>query len=101
MQCLQQPRHGDNLNVRRQRNGPRRFSGRSRRSTAQREEERSYAARGTNGPRDDRTMPERERQMPDETTCTWSLGYDTNEPAYETKPGSQAREQTCCRRGGA
>ena len=46
--------------------------------------------RGTNGPRDDRTKPERERQIPEETTYMWNLEYDTNEPIYEAKPGSQA-----------
>ena len=32
---------------------------------------------------------ERERQIPYDTTYTWNLRYDTNEPIYEAETESQ------------
>ena len=34
---------------------------------------------------------ERERQIPYEITCMWSLNYDTNKLIYERKTGSQTQ----------
>ena len=44
------------------------------------------------GPRDDHTKwskSDRERQISYDTTYTWNLKYDTNEPVYEIETESQ------------
>ena len=41
------------------------------------------------GPRDDHTKSERERQIPYDITYMWNLKYDTNELIYEIETESQ------------
>ena len=40
------------------------------------------------GPRDDHTKSEIERQIPCDITYMWDLKYDTNEHVYETETDS-------------
>ena len=43
------------------------------------------------GPRDDHTKSEIERQIPRDITYMWDLKYDTNKRFYETETESQTQ----------
>ena len=87
--CLQQPRHGDSLNIHRQRSEKDVVHTHNGILLSQPGKERTNAiCSNISGPRDYHTKwskPEGERQMPHSTTHVWNLKYDTNGLIHETE----------------
>lgn len=45
------------------------------------------------GPKDDQSKPEKERQIPHAITCMWNLKYNTNEEVYKTETVSETQRR--------
>ena len=45
------------------------------------------------GPKDDHSKSEKERQIPHDITCVWNLKYNTNEEVYKTETDSEIQRR--------
>ena len=97
----QQPRHGSNLNARRQTAKTR--AAHVRRGAAQTQagtEQRHLQRRGRDQGSPCQARPERERPMPHGTAFMENLKHDKNEPVYEAETESRHSRQTGGCQGG-